>query len=77
MSQSVAGSIPSQGTYPGCGFDSGCGEYKRQSIDVSPSLASIFLSLFPPLSKINENMYLGEDLKRKKPSSTSLVIRGM
>ena len=50
------GSIPSQGTYLGYGFGALLGcimGYRRQTIDVSLSLSSLFLSFpFPsPLSK--------------------------
>ena len=51
VNQKVAGSIPSQGTSPGCGPGPQLGAYKRQlmyllHIDVS---LPVFLSLFPSL----------------------------
>ena len=48
----IAGSIPSQGTYPGCGF--GWGACGRQPMDVSLSLPS-------SCSKSNKKMSSGED----------------
>ena len=55
--QKVAGSIPGQGTYPGCGFDPLSGSLPEA--DPSSSLTSMFLSLphLPfSLSKISKHI---------------------
>ena len=56
MHQKVAGSIPGQGIYPGCGCSTpGHRTYGRQSIDVSLSLSSLSLPSPSSLSKINKD----------------------
>ena len=69
IDQKVTGSIPDQDTCPGCGFNPQSGHYKK-AIDQCFSLTlNVSFSLSPlpfSLSKNNEKMSSGEDLKKKK-----------
>ena len=76
MHQKVAGSVPSQGMYLGCGFDpwSGCVR-EATSRCFSHIIVFLFFSLLLPFSLesiiiitiiiIIKGIYSGEDLKRK------------
>ena len=66
--QKVEGSIPSQGIYLGCGFDSWLWHILKAVIDICLSHLFLFflslslsLSLFLSSIKINGNISLGED----------------
>ena len=62
----VAGLIPSQGTYPGCGFGHWSGRLRLLVRAHVGGNQSMFLSLPSSLSKGNEKMSLDEDKKKKR-----------
>ena len=61
--QRAVGSVPSQGTYLGCGFNPWQGTYKRQLTGFSLTSMSVCLSV--SLSK-SINISSGEDLKKRR-----------
>ena len=65
INRKVTGSIPSQGTCPGCGFGSRLrrvqGGEVEQPIDVSFTSMSLSLSLSLPLSLESMDISLGEE----------------
>ena len=62
----ILGSIPGQGTYLGCRFNFHLGH------DVSLSCQCLPPSLIFPLSLKSMDIFLGEDVKKKKGSEESL-----
>ena len=64
----VTGSIPGQGTYLGCKFDpqSGCiWEATNRYFSLTLMFLSLSLSLPSSFSKINKDISLGKDSKKK------------
>ena len=72
--KNVVGSIPTHGTYLGCGFDSWLGRL-WEATNQCFSLTLMFLSLPAPLSKINKYILRWGLKKKSKDGKIRVVIK--